>query len=165
MSLILPPAVQAEMETRRDARIAKALDRELKQHDSNLGLVWVKSNVHPSEVPDSVIPGRWHVRRNNPILGVSTYMAITRPDGGYREPDFGVLNEVKKRDLSNLSPHEVKKRFEPEDPIKKDKREKDLKDEQRRDEMKADFRAARRVAGENVYKRSMGKGGKKKNGT
>jgi hypothetical protein len=144
------------METRRDARIAKALDEELRQHDPYLSLVWVKSDIPPWEIPESVIPGRWHVKRENPGL-VPTYMAITREDGGYREPDFGVLMEVKKRDLWTSGIPDS-----PADALKKiEEKERTLEDEQRVDEMKADYRAARRVAGENVHKRSWAKGKKK----
>jgi hypothetical protein len=154
VSLLLPPAVQAEMETRRDARIAEALDRELKAHDPNLGLVWVKTGIPSWEIPEHVIPGRWHVKRENPPPLLPSYMAITREDGGYREPDFGVLMEIKKRDLwHNEIPGP------PKDPYKEQGRT--LEDEQRVDEMKADYRAARRVAGENVHKRSWAKGKKK----
>jgi hypothetical protein len=141
------------METRRDARIAEALDRELKLHDPNLSLVWVKTNIPRWEIPENVIPGRWHVKCENPPPLPPRYFAITREDGGYREPDFGVLMEIKKRDLwHNEIPAPTK------DPLKA---ERTLADEQRVDEMKADYRAARRVAGENVHKRSWAKGKKK----
>jgi hypothetical protein len=144
------------METRRDAGLAKALDRELKAHDPQLGLVWVKTNIPRHEIPETVLPGRWHVKRENPPPLLPTYIAITTPDGGYREPDFGVLMEVKKRDLwQNEIPES------PDDVLRKIKeKDRTLADEQRVDEMKADYRAARRVAGENVHKRNMGKGKK-----
>lgn len=142
------------METRNHAQMGKALDRALREHDPHLSLVWVKSNIPAWEVPQNVIPGRWHVRRENPHLAAS-YTAITTPDGGYREPDFGVLQEVQKRDLWTRGVPAP-----PEDPLKRDRREKTLRDEQRRDEMRSDFQAAKRVAGENVHKRNWGKGGK-----
>jgi hypothetical protein len=43
-------------------------------------------------------PGRWHVKKQNEGVPDS-YMPITTPDGGYREPDSGVLNEMADRDM------------------------------------------------------------------
>jgi hypothetical protein len=100
MSLVLPDWVaenyrrQEMVESHLGA--AKWLAEALKGIDPELSVVWAKEGADD----DRLVPGRWHVRRDNSRHGLpDTYMAITAPDGGYREPDAGVLDELAQRDM------------------------------------------------------------------
>jgi hypothetical protein len=139
----------------RAATAGRALERELKSlYGRQMEVVLVKPTIDPAQCPPSAIPGRWHVRRNNPPPAVPTYIPITTPDGGYRDPDSGVIAELANIDLRR--PEVMQKfldRSRIDSPHKK--RERDLRTEQRRDVLKSDFLAAKRVRGEGGLKKSF----------
>ena len=126
----------------------RALERELKAlYGPRMEVVLVKPSIDPEHAPANVIPGRWHVRRNNDPPAVPTYIPITAPDGGYRDPDSGVTAELVNVDLTRP---EVRQRFM--DHSRTDsphlQAERNLRKEQRQDVLKSDFKAAKRVRGE-----------------
>lgn len=145
---LLPPEIRANIEREelidRQMRAAVSLQRALKDMDPSLSVVFI-----PAERPKvyGITPGRWHVRRQNETTADS-YMAITTPDGGYREPDHGVLRELMDRDL--------RREFKiPTPPKPKDR------DEQRVDEIADDLKAAWRLPGDGgLTGRWWGKGKK-----
>jgi hypothetical protein len=154
---LVPPEIKARYEqaewVERSVTAGRALERELKSlYGPEMEVVLVKPNIGP-DCPQSAIPGRWHVRRNNPPPAVPTYIPITAPDGGYRDPDSGVIAELAEIDLRRP---EVKQRFlertRSDAPDKAAERE--LRKEQRRDIMAMDYRAARRTRGEGGLKKN-----------
>jgi hypothetical protein len=143
---IVPPEIRAKYEreewVERGVRAGRALERALKDMDPALDVVFIKPDIGEEYLPGGAIPGYWHVRRNNPAPAVPTYMPITTEDGGFRQPDFGVIDELRRSDL--WAPGALEKALRQEDRT----RAKELAKEQRLDELKSDFRAARRVSGE-----------------
>lgn len=139
----------------RAAKAGKLLEAHLKATmDSALEVVFVRHDIDPDYLPTSAVPGRWHVRRKNPLPELPTYMPILAPGGGYRDPDSGVPEELAKMDLRR--PGVMAEALER---TRVDSRRKEnakaLEKEQRRDEMLADFQAARRVRGETGLKKSF----------
>lgn len=131
----------------------RALEAHLKAtFGREMEVVFVKPRSR--DIPESCIPGRWHVRRNNPPPAVPSYIPITTPDGGYRDPDFGVVEELHRIDLRRP---EVKARVLAETRTDSPHKaaERALRAEQRRDAMAEDYRAARRVRGETGLKKSF----------
>jgi hypothetical protein len=127
---------------------ANALEKELKELDENLSLVWVGGRA--PEFP-GISPGRWHVRRANPGAP-NTFMPIEGPNGEYLEPSFRIVEELKANDLWNdrametlMSSHTRKA-----DQVAKADA---LMSEQIREESAAQFRAASRVAGSGGLKK------------
>jgi hypothetical protein len=111
-------------------------------------------------------PGFFHVRRQNDPPAANTYIPIQTPEGGFREPDSGVLDELRHMDMWKHGIPQLEKvdagggfyrhQF-PEDPAKK--REEDRVSEQQGDEMRENFRAAKRVAGDGgLKKKKWGRG-------
>jgi hypothetical protein len=87
-------------------------------------------------------PNRWHVYRDNgPPVGPS-YIPIETPDGGYREPDSGIIEELKQRDMWRRRVGEYTTKMAPA--AFRD----GLRDEQADYEMAEDVKAGLRVAGE-----------------
>ena len=158
---LLPPEIRARLEREdvidRHRRSAVELSKMLRQIDEHLSVVWVKSDIHPDDLPFGAKPGRWHIERKNPSIGVPTYRAIEGPNGEYREPDYYSLAD-------ELGATDMTRRGQSADDIMRtldarrarQRRHKDLTDEQRRDHMKEDYRAAKRVAGETLTKRRWG---------
>jgi hypothetical protein len=137
------------------AKSGQALERELKSlYGSEMEVVLVKPTIDPATCPASAIPGRWHVRRNNPPPAVPTYIPITTPDGGYRDPDSGVIAELAEIDLRRP---EVRQKFLDRSRIDAPhkQRDRDLKKEQRHDELEHNFKAAKRVRGEGGLTKSF----------
>lgn len=151
---LLPPSIRAKYEREefvdRAARAGRGLDAALKALDPALSCVFVRPDIHEDALPVNAVRGRWHVRRNNPAPHAPTYIPILAPGGGYREPDSGVLDELRKRDLRRP---EVMQEVLARGRNKADAKGKELKAEQRRDEMVSDFRAAKRVAGDGGLKK------------
>lgn len=149
---ILPADIRARYERAEwvdgAAKAGRELERELKGvFGPEIEVVLVKANIDPENTPENVIPGRWHVRRNNPPPTLPTYIPITTPDGGYRDPDSNVLAELADIDLTRPGVKQrMMDRTRSDSPHKQ--RERDLKKEQRHDELKLNFRAAKRVAGD-----------------
>lgn len=155
---IVPPDIKARYEQAEwvdgAVKSGRALEAHLKAtFGSEMEVVFVKPNPAP-DIPASCVPGRWHVRRNNPLPAVPSYIPITTPDGGYRDPDFGVAEELHRIDLRRP---EVKARVlaqtRTDSPQKAAERA--LRTEQRRDVLKSDFKAAKRVRGEGGLKKSF----------
>lgn len=96
---LVPPHVKANVDREeiadRHLEIARELTKALKAEDRNLEIVWVSDRA---PVEYGWIPGRWHVRRVNEGAPDS-YMPITGPKGEYVEPHFGVLDQLRQRDL------------------------------------------------------------------
>lgn len=156
---IVPPDIKARYEAAEwvdgAVKSGRALEAHLKAtFGPEMEVVLVKTTIDPEKCPESCIPGRWHVRRNNSPPTLPSYIPITTPDGGYRDPDFGVVEELHRIDLTR---REVKERVlaqtRTDSPHKAAERA--LKKEQRRDVMAMDYRAARRTRGEGGLKKSF----------
>jgi len=132
---------------------AEALERELKELDDGLSIVWIGSRA--PEFP-GVSPGRFHVRRQNPGAP-NTFMPIEGPDGEYLEPSFRIVEELKRNDLWNDRAMETlmsEHNRTADASAKADA----LMSEQIREESASQFRAASRVAGTGgMRKRTWGK--------
>lgn len=133
-------------------RSGRALEAHLKAtYGPEMEVVFVRPRAQ--DAPASCIPGRWHICRQNPPPAVPSYIPITTPDGGYRDPDFGVVAELAEIDLRRP---EVMKRVldqtRTDSPQKAAERA--LRKEQRQDVAKMDYKAARRTPGEGGLKRS-----------
>ena len=168
---IVPDFVRAniarEEAVDRAKRAAVGLDQAVKALDERLSIVYVKEGVDPRMMRYGVKPGRFHVCRRNDPPAADTYMPIETPDGGFREPDSGVLDELRARDswhgagrfpkIATKYRHGLP--YGVVDDGGEQERKDKLADEQRRDEIKADYRAALRVPGEGgLSKRKWGRG-------
>ena len=139
---IVPPHIKANYEREemidRQLSSATALFRALQALDDRLDVVFISDRA---DAEYGVVPGRWHVVRKNPPPAPDSYMAITTPSGGYREPDSSVLTELQRRDLWK---HGV--------PQREDKpsayREPPKTDEGMIDELASDIRAGHRLPGD-----------------
>lgn len=104
--IILPEIVQANtalqdsLETlgakRERAGWLKHFDSELKAIDSKLSLVKARETV---AFERGLIPGFWHVRRQNGGTLPDSYLPITGPGGQFMEPHSGVLEKLRESDL------------------------------------------------------------------
>lgn len=139
----------------RAAKAGKLLEAHLKATmDPALEVVFVRHDIDPDYLPTSAVAGRWHVRRQNPLPELPTYMPILAPGGAYRDPDSGVPAELAAMDLRRPEVREkVLERARTDSPGRK--RAKELEGEQRRDELLTDFQAARRVRGEGGLHKSF----------
>lgn len=167
---LVPDAIRADYQREEVANQqierASALATALHAHDPQIqGVTFFDQR---GEGLPGVKPGRWHVWRKNEGAP-DTYYPIEKPDGSYREPDFGVLAEMQQRDLwrrPSLIPNITRRErmghaYYDEDPDPAEARARQTAEEQRRDEVKSDFEAGRRVAGEGgMTKRKWGRGGK-----
>jgi hypothetical protein len=130
---------------------------QLQRHDPQItDLRFYGPRVSPDN-SEGIKPGRWHVVRHNKPPMVDSYIPIETPEGGFREPDSGVVFEMQSRDTWNDDVHRrYRKSREGEKPYAF--REKQA-DEQAVDEVAADLRAGSRVAGEGgLTKRKWGRG-------
>lgn len=102
MSLILPESVESHR--RRQQALAWATDdrvrefnRWLKDIDPHLSLAFAEEKASGPGIQ----PGRWHVRRHAPGC-VPTHLVISTNGvgvpGGFREPDSGVLESLRRAD-------------------------------------------------------------------
>lgn len=105
---------------------------------------------------DGIKPGHWHVHRRNTPPAPDSFIPIETPDGGYREPDFGIIEELRRRDLRNPEVwRESVKRRDALAEAHKNPKGMDVAE----DEMVSDLRAAWRVAGDGgLKKRLWGRG-------
>jgi hypothetical protein len=104
--LLLPEFVaenlQREQMVDQHLGAAQWLNQAVKARDTRLSIVWGKEQA----TDPRITPGRWHVRLDLSQEGApDLYMAITTPDGGYREPDSGVLHEIERRDMTRRNHH------------------------------------------------------------
>ena len=131
------------------APFVPAINRELRELDPYLELVWVGARA-TSDIP-GVVPGRWHVRRTPPGL-LDTYWPIMGPDKEYAEPTMKLIEDMKAADLwrkgalDELRNRQIKA-------AKKKARKAELAREQNKDQAAEDIRAARRVFGEGGMKK------------
>lgn len=158
---LLPASVRANVEREEmvdnHIRKAQAIATALHDLDPNLELCFFGDRA---EARYGIVPGRWHVRRTNKDTSDS-YFPITTPDGGFREPDFGILEELRRRDLwrkgamEATDPYAIRER-------ERSERIRANEAERRKEEVAFNTRAAHRVAGEGgMKKRLWGKGGMK----
>lgn len=143
---LIPPEIRARIEAEeyrdRQAKAGRAISEALTALHPDLELVFVRHDAAPERLPSSAaVPGRWHVHRK----GTTFFAPITTPDGGYRDPDSGILAELAQRDLRK--PGALEKVLGQVDYSSQKK----LESEQRQDEMVSDFKAAKRVKGR-VYR-------------
>lgn len=147
---------QAEMvssQVHNAAHVAKGL-RDL---DPRLKLTFFGENA---EARYNIVPGRWHVFLDNEWGKPDMYYPIQTDDGGYREPDWGVVEAMKMAD-SWSSDYEL-----PTDDIQEHQagveKQKALASDQRKDQIASDYEAAKRVAGDGgLTRRKWGRGGVK----
>jgi hypothetical protein len=159
--------LEAERRTREVTELAaiwtKVLQEEL---DPRLSIVFIGEGTPEEEieqVPEGhVVANRWHVRRRNDPPIADSYMPITTPDGGYREPDSGILFELGRRDMWRGGSVDAFLQTRREDEQRR-VRARELRREQLKDEMAADIRAAYRVPGDaGMTRRRRGAGRKRK---
>jgi hypothetical protein len=156
---LVPADIKAKYERSewvdKSATAGRALEKELKSvFGREMEVVLVRHDIHPDALPDGAAPGRWHVRRNNPLPELPTYMPILAPGGGYRDPDAQVIAELAERDLRRPGVlRKITDRTRTDQPHLKGERA--LKKEQRHDVLKSDFKAAKRVRGEGGLKKSF----------
>lgn len=153
---LLLPQTRANLETEAMAiqgaagRLGPLLDA-LQKFDPEI--VDIKFFGDRAEEHHGIKRGRWHVHRRNKPPAPDTFIPIETPDGGYREPDFGVVDELRSRDLW--------KDGRLEDSLTKRKPaafEKSTHEEALDDEIAEDLRAGLRVPGEaGMTKRLFGK--------
>lgn len=139
---------QAEM-IDRHLGVAQALSRALKGIDERCSIVFISDRADPGA--SNMVPGRWHIRRVNDGT-VDSYIPITTADGGYREPTWADLDRLRQRDLRT--------HFKPPNALEVEAKkivESEKQREQMKEEMVSNFRAAKRVAGDNLDKRRWGR--------
>lgn len=171
--LEIPPWVEENLERERfvedQIQLGRYWSRLLQEFDDRLTMVFVGENAHAIAVEDGasykvdlagIVPGRWHVRRRNDPPVADSYMPVTGPDGGYREPDSRMVDEIRRRDMRSGQVDDALAAHRKD----RERRERDLalRREGLRDNFAADYRAARRVPGETLDKRRFGAGGDKK---
>ena len=104
MSIFLPEEIQTKLQiqsmieekNRMHERhgFLKYFNSQLKQIDPLLELVKATENANPGYL----IPGCWHIRRNNETT-VPTYYPIVDEDGNYKDPDMGDLERLRQMDM------------------------------------------------------------------
>jgi len=117
---------------------ARAFRRRLRDVDPLLDLVRAK----PRASAPGLRPNYWHVRRRNPGLSDS-YMPITGPNGEYREPHDGVIEDLALRDLWRS---DVAARNEPERLAAENERRQEAERQERREQAVERVRSAERTS-------------------
>lgn len=137
-------------------RLASAL------HDLDPRLeLWKASDRLPGPIHGAK-PGFWHVVRRNDPPTPDSYMVITDRglgvmDGGFREPDSGVIELLRQGDMHRRGYALPSDDYDVVEAAAQ--KERDRQTEQRGDEVRSDFAAAKRVAGDGgLEKRLWGKG-------
>lgn len=148
-TLYAPPelrrVVEAEQYKDGSAKVDAGIRSALRAIDPDLDLLRVRLDIAPEVIPPGAVPGRWHVR-NSGAKPLPTFTPIETPDGGYREPDSGVIRELMRRDMRKRTVR--RQTYERSERQRRhDARAKELQTEQRRDELKADLKAGWRVKG------------------
>ncbi len=160
MTVLVPEWVEANLERARwtegesDAqrRIGGMWTQMVQELDPLLSVVW----AGPGANLPGIIPERWHVKRTNPNT-IDTYMPITGPGGSYREPASDILEELRARDMHSGQALKAAKNREILEEARK-VRHLRLNQEQATDHIAEDYRAARRVAGENLTGKKWARG-------
>jgi hypothetical protein len=146
---LVPPEIQRMLEAEdfrdRQVKAGRAISEALTALHPGLDLVFVRHDATPGVVPPGAVPGRWHVR-NKEAQPIPTFTPITAPDGGYREPDSGILQELADRDMRR--PEVAREIYErPQREKEKRQKAKALEGEQHCYDMAEDLRAGWRVKG------------------
>lgn len=157
MSLLIPGKVAADLEAERfieeRLEVARYWDRELQRLDPRLSLVWVNENA----TSPGLVPGRWHIRRENEQTADS-FIPVVGPEDEYRDMGSDVLERLKAADRWNDAVERERKR-RAERAKRRAAHDRELRAEQRRDVMAETIRVASRVAGEGgMRKRRWGAG-------
>jgi hypothetical protein len=105
MGLILPDHVVRDIRAERAHEIELAhrtgvcdeFTRELKLIDPGLELVWWPAHASAP----GFVPGRYHIVWQHPGDGLGSVEPFTDELGGYREPDSGLFELVRKSDMWN----------------------------------------------------------------
>lgn len=134
------------------------LERELRGLDDRLRVVFIEpraGELHPRERGPGLIPGRWHVKLFTKPQ--NAYFPICGVDWEYREPDLGLVEELKKRDLWRAGAlEEIRNAEDAEERARL--RAAITEGEQREDEVAAAYRAAKRVRGDGGEHRRTDRG-------
>jgi hypothetical protein len=120
--LILPDVVEHRMALehsleqlgakRERAGWLRYFDQQLQAIDPKLSLVKARDEVYDV----AMIPGFWHVRRENGADLQDTFLPITGPGGQFIEPHSGVLDGLRSNDLQRPGAlDELRKKFDRED--------------------------------------------------
>lgn len=87
--------------------------------DPKLSLVKARETI---ALERDLVPGLWHVRRENGTDLPDSYLPISGPDGGFLEPHEGVLNQLRERDLQRPGRmEELRATWDAEDRARKNK--------------------------------------------
>jgi hypothetical protein len=141
----LPEQLAREQHVEDQIAGATFWNRIVRSVDPALSVVFVRGTASAKSV--GLEPGRWHVRRKNRGLPDS-YMPITTPDGGYREPDQGMLDDLSRRDMWRTPGVGSDQLAETARRRRREEKDAELRREQQRDMAAEDFRAARRTIGD-----------------
>lgn len=157
---LLPATVRANVEREQmvDKQLhkAQALAIALRDLDPNLELVFFGERA---EDIYGIVPGRWHVRRNNKDTGApDSYLPIQGRKGEYREPDFGVIDDLRRNDLWRKGALDRLDPYGHEETARAEKARR-LEAEAQAEEVSANARAALRVSGDGgMTARKWGRG-------
>lgn len=95
-------------------------DSALKGIDPKLSLVKARETI---ALERGLVPGLWHVRRENGADLPDSYLPISGPTGEFMEPHEGVLNQLRERDLQRPGRmEELRKSWDEEDLARKRKK-------------------------------------------
>ena len=130
-SVILPPEVELRMDL--EAQLEK-MSRQQERHsylrwfnqqlqflDPYLELVKAAEN----STEPALIPGFWHVKRNNPN-DLPTFYPIHTQDGGFMEPHMGVLDDLRRWDTSRPGWLEEKRKAQTREFTKREEERQEL---------------------------------------
>lgn len=146
-------ARRAKMEASWQTPDSEALERELRDLDDRLRVVFIEpraGTLPPRMRGPGLIPGRWHIK----VLAHprNEYFPIAGPNWEYREPDLAVVEEMKARDM--WKPGALDKRRRDEEQEERRRARAALTEaEQREDEVALAWRSAKRVSGEGGLRR------------
>ena len=129
-------------------RQAKDLEKELRKLDRRFRVVFIDpeaANNKPEARAPGVIPGRWHLKLMTSTI--NHYFVLAGPNGEYRDPELGVVEEMKRRDLWRRGALE-KIRADEEVELARRKRQEETEAEARIEQTAAAYRAAKRVPGD-----------------
>lgn len=146
---LVPPDIKANIEAEEMAErhFAQAVPLLMALKDFDPDIVDIKFFGERAEEKYGIKRNRWHIHRKNIPPASDSYIPIETPDGGYREPDSGVLNELRERDLRNGS---VWRKFEEAQRSKSPAalQAKEFVDNGEAEEIAFSVRAAKRLAGD-----------------
>lgn len=100
-------------------------NKELKQIDPDLELVWAPENV----TAPGLSPGRFHVLRRNPPPAPPLLIPLEHEDGSFREPGSWMYDMLRKADLWNDRAQADRKRVQEEITRQRAKRKQEEREE------------------------------------